>query len=183
MRDTLEAVIARVPVAVRKPAEFQRVLKLDRSLSSRLLRAVQLNDPLASLHRMPGPHGVRLLLNAARKKQVDEKLIARAERALGELENLVTTEIGDWQDLSVAISGWLPDAREPFDMGNRQIVFKAMSNIKGICDPRADSEHGSRPASLPAGLLLRASQQRTPTISASSGIMGSIRSTFATRCC
>ncbi len=49
----------------------------------------------------------------------------------------MTTEIGDWQDLSVAISGWLPDAREPFDMGNRQIVFKAMSNIKGIT---ADAE-------------------------------------------
>ncbi len=131
-RDTLEAVIDQVPVAVKKPAEFQRVLKLDRSLSSRLLRAVQLNDPLASLHRMPGPHGIRLLLNAARKKQVDEKLIARAARALEELENLVTTEIGDWQDLSTAITGWLPDAREPFDMGNRQIAFKAMSNIKGI---------------------------------------------------
>jgi hypothetical protein len=44
----------------------------------------------------------------------------------------VTTEIGNWKDLSAAISGWLPDAREPFDMGNRQIAFKAMSNIRGI---------------------------------------------------
>ncbi len=137
MRETLGAVIDHVPVAVKKPAEFQRVLKLDRSLSSRLLRAVQLNDPLASLHRMPGPHGIRLLLNAARNSRGDEKLIARADRALTELENLVATEIGDWQDLSVAISGWLPDTREPFDMGNRQIAFKAMSNIKGIT---ADAE-------------------------------------------
>ena len=136
-RDALNAVIELVPVTVKKPAEFQRVLKLDRSLSSRLLRAVQLHDPLATLHRMPGLHGVRLLLNAAAKAGVDAVVIAQAERAQAELEHLVTSELGDWKGLDVAISGWLPDAREEFEMANRQTAFRAMSNVKGVA---ADAE-------------------------------------------
>lgn len=137
LRQAVSDVVQRVPVAVAKPAEFERVLKLDRSLASRLLRAVRLYDPLASLHRMPGPHGVRLLLKAAGKVGVDRGLIARAEQALTDVERLVTTEVGDWKELDAAISGWLPDARQQFEMSNRQTAFRAMSNIKGVT---ADAE-------------------------------------------
>mgnify|MGYP000013081548 CR=1 FL=1 len=132
LRDSVAAVIDRVPTVAKKPAEFERVLKLDRSLSSRLLRAVRLHDPLATLHRMPGLQGVRLLLTAAARAGVDSLVIAQAERALVELEGLVTSELGEWKDLNAAISGWLPDTREEFDMANRQIAYRAMSNLKGI---------------------------------------------------
>lgn len=136
-RTTLSAVIDRVPTTSKKPAEFERLLKLDRSLSSRVLRAVRLHDPLASLHRMPGLHGVRLLLAAAARIGVDSLLVAQAERALGDLEGLVTKELGHWKDLNAAISGWLPDMREEFDIANRQVAYRAMSNLKGIT---ADAE-------------------------------------------
>jgi hypothetical protein len=132
LREALRDVVQAVPVAVRKPAEFQRVLKLDRSLSSRLLRAVRLHDPLAFLHRLPGPHGVRLLLKAAGKGGVEQELVSRTEQALTEVERLVATEVGDWKELEAAISGWLPDAREQFEMSNRQTAFRATSNIKGV---------------------------------------------------
>ena len=137
LRDTVNDVIETVPVPVRKPAEFQRVLKLDRSLASRLLRAVQMHDPLASLHRMPGPHGIRLLLRAAGKAGGDREVIAGAEEALVAVEHLIAAELGDWKELDAAISGWLPDAREQFEMANRQAAFRAMSNIKGVT---ADAE-------------------------------------------
>ena len=137
LRTALRDVIELLPVRVRKPSEFQRVLKLDRSLTSRILRAVDMNDPLASLHRLPGPHGVRLLLNAASKARCKAKIIARAEEALAAIEHLVTTEIGDWKALTAAISGWLPEVREQVEMGSRQIAFKAMSTIKGVT---ADAE-------------------------------------------
>lgn len=137
LRDAVNDVIETMPVPVRKPAEFQRVLKLDRSLGSRLLRAVQMHDPLASLHRMPGPHGIRLLLRAAGKVGGDHEVIAGAEEALVAVEHLIAGELGDWKELDAAISGWLPDAREQFEMANRQAAFRAMSNIKGVT---ADAE-------------------------------------------
>jgi len=137
LRQALGDVVNLVPVRVRKPAEFQRVLKLDRSLSSRVLRAIQMHDPLACLHRLPGPHGVRLLLRAAAKAVRNHEAIQRSEEALVDLENLVATEFGDWKDLTTAISGWLPEAREQVEMANRQTAFKAMSVIKGIM---ADAE-------------------------------------------
>ncbi len=137
LRDAIGEVIREVPVTFKKPSEFQRVLKMDRSLSSRLLRAARLHDPLAALDRMPGPHGVRLLLKAAAKAGVDGQMLARAEEALTDVERIVTDEIGDWKQLDVAISGWLPDAREQFEMSNRQSAYRAMSNIKGVT---ADAE-------------------------------------------
>ena len=132
VRQSLSRVINEVPVRVQKPAEFQRVLKLDRSLASRILRAIQMRDPLAVLHRLPGPQGIRLLLRAAAKSLSNRDMIGRAEEALAELEHLVTSEIGDWKELHAALCGWLPDVREQFDAANRQVAFKAMSNIRGI---------------------------------------------------
>lgn len=132
VREALRDVVTEIPVRVQKPSEFQRVLKLDRSLSSRILRALEYQDPLASLHRMPGPHGIRLLLKAAMKCTNNRDLIARAEKLLTELEHLVVSEVGDWKDLNAALCGWLPDVREPFETANRQAAFKAMSNIRGV---------------------------------------------------
>lgn len=137
LRDALFEVVRLVPVRAQKPAEFQRVLKLDRSLSSRLLRAIQMNDPLACLLRLPGPHGVRLLLRAAGKALRDQASLQRGEDALAALEGLVASEFGEWKDLTAAISGWLPEAREQVEMANRQKVFKAMSYLKGVT---ADAE-------------------------------------------
>jgi hypothetical protein len=126
-------VIGVIPVRVKRPAEFQRALKLDRSLTSRLLRALEMDDPLAALYRMPGPQGLRLVLRAARKAVADNpELIVRAEEALTELEHLVAKEVGDWKALHAALCGWIPEAREQFEMANRQAAFRAMSNIKGV---------------------------------------------------
>lgn len=133
VRGAMDEVIRLIPIRVRKPAEFQRALKLDRSLTSRLLRALEMDDPLAALYRMPGPQGLRLVLKAARKAGVDSpESIERAEEALTALEHLVTTEVGDWKALHAALCGWIPDARAQFELANRQSAFRAMSNIKGV---------------------------------------------------
>ena len=137
LRVALDEIVNLVPVRLKKPAEFQKVLKLDRSLSSRLLRAINMKDPLACLHRLPGPHGVRLLLRAARKTVRDQAAVQRAEDAMTDLESLVIGEFGEWKDLTAAISGWLPEAREQIEMVNRQTAFKAMSILKGVS---ADAE-------------------------------------------
>ncbi len=132
LREAVNAVIQEVPVAVKKPSEFRRVLKLDPTLSSRLLRAVRLADPLATLFRMPGLNGIRQLLSAAAVVHVDPVLIERANQALSTLEHVVATEVGTWQELNAAITGWLPDARLEFELANRQTAFRAMSNLKGV---------------------------------------------------
>lgn len=137
LREAVDDVLDAVPVRARTPAEFQRVLKLDRNLSSRLLRAVRLHDPLACLNRLPGPTGIRVLLGAARKLTQTRELVGPAQQALTVVEQLVLNELGEWKALEAAISGWLPEAREQFQMTNRQTAFRAMSNIKGVM---ADAE-------------------------------------------
>lgn len=132
VRSAIREVIDMLPVRVKRPSEFQRVLKIDRSLSSRVLRALRLDDPLASLLQFPGPHGLRLLLRAADRAVDGHEAISRAEHALTELERMVSVEVGDWKELEAALAGWLPEVRKKFEMTNRQAAFRALSNIKGV---------------------------------------------------
>ncbi len=133
VRSTMDDVIGIMPVRVKRPAEFQRCFKLDRSLTSRLFRALEMDDSLAALYRMPGPQGLRLVLKAARNAVVNNsEPILRAEEAVTELERLVDNEVGDWKALQAALCGWIPEAREQFEIANRQAAFRAMSNLKGV---------------------------------------------------
>lgn len=132
VRAAIGDVITEIPIRAHRPSELQRVLKLDRTLASRLLQAVRLPDPLAALHRLPGPYGIRLLLKAATGTVGNPEVVGRAEKALVELEHLVLTHVGHWNDLDAALSGWLPDVREELDAASRRAAFKAMSNIRGI---------------------------------------------------
>lgn len=132
VRREIGRVVDALPVRLQKPSEFQRVLNLDRSLTSRVLRALRTSDPLASLHLMPGPNGLRLLLKAASKKTNGQVTISHAEDALRELERIVSADVGDWKALGTALCGWLPDVRRQFEITNRQAAFRAMGNIKGV---------------------------------------------------
>jgi len=131
-RGALIAVVDHLPVGTKRPATFERMLKLDRNLSSRILRAIRMQDPLATLHRMPGAQGIRLFLAASGRAGVDRQIITRAEQLLTDLERLVANEVGTWQDLNAAIAGWLPEARDEFELANRQTAYRALSNLKGV---------------------------------------------------
>ena len=96
-----------------------------------------MDEPLAALARMPGTNGMRLLLKAVEKAIDERELVNKAETAISELEHLVLREIGDWKSLEAVLSGWLPDAREQFELNNRQMAFRAMGNLRGVM---ADAE-------------------------------------------
>ena len=131
VRDGIRDAVATL-VPVTRPADLQRALKLDRTFTSRLLRSLDLDDPLAALQSMPGPKGIRQFLRAVAKTAHDQEPVVRAEEALGELEQLVRREIGEWNALDAVLCGWLPEVRGQFEMTNRQMAFRAMSNIKGV---------------------------------------------------
>ncbi len=130
--EALRAVVERIPGKSQSTEEFARTLEVNRSIAGRLLRAVRTDDPLAAVNQMPRAAGLRIILEAARPA-VGPELVDRAERALRALEGVVRRELGGWDGLEAAMVGWLPDVRGRFELSNRQLVYKGMANLQGMC--------------------------------------------------
>ncbi len=127
-RDVIEA----VPGGPHRPQELSRVLGVSKDLSSRTLKASSKKDPLAVAYLMPGPASLQQLLRAASRRSVSPNLIREADSAVREFERLIRVDAGDRISLDGIISAWLPDARERFETGNKQAVFRGMAQLKGV---------------------------------------------------
>ena len=129
---SLRSVLDSLPERPHRPQELAATLTLNKTLSSRLGRAIRSADPLASAHFMPGPEGLRIVLSAAAKRGVSRAVIAEAEEAVSAFDQLIHRDVGDSAALEAFISDTLPSARQKFEMYNKQAMFKAAGNLKGV---------------------------------------------------
>ena len=129
--DALRGLAVQIPAKSRSPQEFARILKVHRTLASRLLNAIRTDDPLAAISRMPRSEGLRIILQAA-KTAVTREAHQRAEEALAKFEQVVNNELGGWDGFDAVVTEWLPEARERFELANKQLSFKGMANLMGV---------------------------------------------------
>ncbi len=127
----LRAVLHAIPGGPYGPQELARALGVNKDLSSRAINASDNKDPLAAVHQMPGPAPLRQLLDAALRKGVAPKLIEEAGEAVRRFDLLIRQQAGDRVSLDGIISTWLPDARERFELFNKQAVYRGMGQLKG----------------------------------------------------
>jgi len=132
LSESIRDVIDAVPGGPYRPQELSRVLGISKDLSSRTLKASFKKDPLAVAYLMPGPASLQQLLRAASKRSVSPDLIEKADAAVRAFERLIRVDAGDRISLDGIISAWLPDARERFETGNKQAVFRGMAQLKGV---------------------------------------------------
>jgi hypothetical protein len=131
LADSIRRIVENVPGGPHRPQELSRALGINKDLSSRALNACKKQDPLAAIHAMPGPEGLRQLLTAARRKGVAIDVIASAEDAVRDFDGLIRNDAGDRAGLDAIIGAWLPDSREKIEMTARQSVFRGMASLKG----------------------------------------------------
>lgn len=129
--DAMRALAAEIPAESKTPNELARVLKVHRTLASRLLNALRTDDPLAAVSRMPRSEGLRIFLQAA-KSRVPPDAHGRAYTALRMFERTIKEELGGWNGFDAAITEWLPDARARFEIANKQLAFKGIANLMGV---------------------------------------------------
>jgi len=113
------------------PQRLATLLSQTIVMTSRLLKAVGLSDPIAITHYIPGPAPLRRLIEAAHKNGCSSSTANAAERAVEDFEKLIREEAGDRSSLSAIISAWLPEAQAEFKLRRKQSAFKAMSELRG----------------------------------------------------
>lgn len=125
------ALLDAMPGGPYRPQDLARTLGIKKDLSSRVLRASRNRDPLAVAHMMPGPAPLRQLLLAAAETSVDPVILREAEDAVRQFDLLIHREAGSRTSLDAIISTCLPDAREKFELFNKQAVYRGMAQLKG----------------------------------------------------
>jgi hypothetical protein len=131
LADAFRALIAAIPDGPYRPQDLARTLGIKKDLSSRVLRASRNRDPVAVVHLMPGPAPLRQLLQAAAEKIADTDILREGEEAVRQFDALIHEEAGDRTSLDAIISTCLPDAREKFELFNKQAVYRGMAQLKG----------------------------------------------------
>jgi hypothetical protein len=131
LRGAFRAVLDATPSAWNGPSDLRRVVGVEPSLGSRLLAALRMDDPLATLARLPKASGLKMLLRGAARAKVPPALIEEAASATREVESLVRFA-GGQADFDAMLAGWLPETRPGFELRNRQAAFRAMSNLRGL---------------------------------------------------
>src|SRR5688572_28528009 len=132
LTEALKRVVAALPDAPLRPQELARKLKLNKDLSSRLLRALAEQDRFVAMHLMPGPEPLRRVLRAAAKFDVSAETLGAAHRAVAEFETLLRDHLGSRAALDAIIGVSLPDARTRFETFHMQAVHRSMSCLKGV---------------------------------------------------
>lgn len=128
----LQGVLETLPGSPHRPQELAKLLGVNKTLSSRVLGALRTGDPLAAAHVIPGPEGLRTVLKAAAKKGARRASTSAAEEAVAAFDRLIRRDAGSRAALDAIISDSLPHAREKFELANKQAMFKAAANLKGV---------------------------------------------------
>lgn len=140
-----------------RPVRLTETLSLDKSLASRVVRALRASDPMEALHELPTPQGLAIVRSRAEKAGADAQLLAEAARAEQRYVALLGEFSGGRSDLDTAISSWLPALRTKSLRRARRDIFRGNAMVLGI---RSDCFYaayfllpGERPGSVDTAWL------------------------------
>ncbi|MEM9379656.1 MAG: hypothetical protein AAGB93_06860 [Planctomycetota bacterium] len=129
--DTALAASGRPRVGVLRPVQLTSSLGLDKSLASRIVRSLTLEDELHALHGIPTPQGLALIANAAREAGASAESIERLQHAAEEYRTLLSEFSGGRTDLEATLAGWIPEQRARAERDARRSVFRGMTTMTG----------------------------------------------------
>jgi hypothetical protein len=126
LREILETVSPPPP----RPARVARALGMDKTLASRLVRAVKVDSNLELVHIVPSPAGLRILAELA-SAAVPDAAIEELTAAIEGFEDLLDAVPGGRASIDAQISESSHVVRERREQIAKQAAFKGMSFLLG----------------------------------------------------
>jgi hypothetical protein len=134
LRRTIAPVLEAAAGARARPTRLARAIGLDKSLASRLVRAVLSTSDLDLMHLVPSPGGLRIFAELARR-YADPASIANLLAATERFEELLDSVPGGRASIDAQISDSSNVALLKREHIAKQASFKAMSFLLGhFCD-------------------------------------------------
>lgn len=114
-----------------RPVVITSRLGLDKSLASRVARAIGADDPIRALHYIPTPQGLSLVARAAAAAGAPPEQVAALDDASASYRDLLAEFSGGRTDLEATLAGWIPEQRERAERDARRSVFRGMTTLSG----------------------------------------------------
>jgi len=131
-RAALAEIVAALPGDVQRSQDLARALGVDKKLAWRVMNVVQSTDLFEAAQHLPGRSGVRIVLDAARSRNVPGTALNAVVEALDGYERLVEVHAGDKASLELMLSTHARQGRERIDLEHRRAAFRANSYLWGI---------------------------------------------------
>jgi len=131
LRTALAPLLEELCGAPLRPSRLIQRLGIDKSLASRLTRALRAGSTGELLHLIPSPSGLRSVLDRAAEKSADPGRLASAEDCVVRFQELLDGLPGGRAALDASLSRSHPELRETRERSSRQAAFKAMSYLLG----------------------------------------------------
>ncbi len=132
LREELLPIVSAAAGPAGRPSTLVRELGIDKSLASRLTRALRADDPLEFMYLLPAPTGLRIFLRAAVEAGIDGEACGEALSSVGRFQALIDETPGGRGTLDAAISASSAEARARNERSAKQAVYKAMSYLVGF---------------------------------------------------
>lgn len=124
--------IEHLPGPIRRAADVQRILAVDKALGWQLFRVGSGADPLSAGPHVPRPAPLAKALRAAARCGVPPLVISEAGQAAEAFEALVGRHAGDRGAFDAMARSLAPDDADQIHLKDRRAAFRANSNIWGI---------------------------------------------------
>lgn len=133
LQSAISAVIRAVPGAhIDRAARLAEEFDLASGLAWKIFKSAQGDDPHSAAQYLPGREGVRIFLQAARKRKVAADVLDRAERGFGDFEEFVRAQAGSRRSFNMLVAGQSRVERERADLTHRKGAFENLSYIWGV---------------------------------------------------
>ncbi|HPF37372.1 MAG TPA: hypothetical protein PK093_01905 [Phycisphaerae bacterium] len=133
MRSTLAAVITGIPdFRFKRPNDLSTKLGLDPKLAWNIGRCIEETDPFAAAQFLPGPKGVKKLLEAAIRHHTPVDLANAARVASDRFNEIVRHQAGTRRNFNILMAGNSKTVRPSADIEHRRRAFEGASYIFGV---------------------------------------------------
>lgn len=114
-----------------RPATLSKRMGLSPSLAARVMRSIRADHPAGVFKDIPAPKGLAMLVVAAGKMGVDDKILRDAERSVDNFERLINEFPAGRAGLHAAMAGVDQSTRDRTTRDAVQNVFRSMTLLLG----------------------------------------------------
>lgn len=130
IRNGLARVIEELP-DVRRPADLERALGVDRPLAWRVFRTATAHEPPQILQYLPTTNQLTRVLRIVRKCGVSVSKVDAVQETIARFEECVRATAGDRASFVALLSGHLKQGQMPLEQRVRRDAFRANAHLWG----------------------------------------------------
>jgi hypothetical protein len=132
VRNAFSTLMASAGLDPQDPQDLSRRWGVNKTLSWKIYKVVQTDDPYLALQQLPGREGVGVLLKKGQAAGLDPRVADATQQAVTKFDNFIEAHCGDRATFDIMGSDISPIGRQQRDEQHRRQLFEGASYLWGV---------------------------------------------------